>query len=93
MGAYKKEVWFTIILSGLFLVTGHMGLLFSIFPVEGNLFGFPIMYIVPVLVGWFGVFFLTLIAGKVGNHIDQAIAEEDELNQQRAKHQQEKEVV
>ncbi|WP_243292027.1 hypothetical protein [Bacillus sp. FJAT-47783] len=82
MGAYKKEVWFTIILSALFLIAGHMGLLFSIFPVEGNLFGFPIMYIVPVLVGWFGVFFLTLIAGKIGDHIDKAIEEEDRRNQE-----------
>lgn len=89
MGAYKKEVWFTIILSSLFLVAGNMGLLFSIFPVEGNLFGFPIKYIVPVLVGWFGVFILTVIAGKVGDHIDQAIEEEDRKNQEIQRQDQE----
>lgn len=78
MSAYKKEVWFTIIMSAIFLVSGHVGLLFSIFPVEGTLFGFPIMYIVPILAGWFGVLFLTIIAGKIGNHIDAAIDAENE---------------
>ncbi|ADC50629.1 hypothetical protein BpOF4_12890 [Alkalihalophilus pseudofirmus OF4] len=81
MSAYKKEVWFTIIMSALFLVSGHMGLIFSLFPVDGMLFGFPIMYIVPILVGWFGVLILTIIAGKMGNHIDQAIEDENAQNQ------------
>ncbi|TWI56316.1 hypothetical protein [Halalkalibacter nanhaiisediminis] len=81
MGAYKKEVWFTIIMSLLFLVSGHMGVIFSIFPVEGTLFGFPIIYIVPILFGWFGVLFLTVIAGKIGNHIDDAIEKENQLEQ------------
>lgn len=78
MSAYKKEVWFTIIMTAIFLLSGHIGLLFSIFPVDGTLFGFPIMYIVPILVGWFGVLFLTIIAGKIGNHIDEAIDAENE---------------
>lgn len=82
MGAYRKEVLFTIIMSGLFLAAGNMGFLFTLFPIEGTLFGFPIMYIVPVLVGWFGVFLLTIVAGKIGNHIDVAIEEEDNRNQQ-----------
>ncbi|WP_209122880.1 hypothetical protein [Alkalihalobacillus sp. BA299] len=77
MSAYKKEVWFTIIMSVVFLLAGNIGFIFSIFPVEGNLFGFPIMYIVPILVGWFGIFILTIVAGKIGNHIDDAIDEEN----------------
>ncbi|WP_249870750.1 hypothetical protein [Oceanobacillus saliphilus] len=80
MSAYKKEVWFTIIMSVILLLAGHVGFIFSIFPVEGNLFGFPIMYIVPILVGWFGIFILTIIAGKIGNHIDDAIDAENEEN-------------
>jgi hypothetical protein len=39
------------------------------------------MYIVPILVGWFGVLILTIIAGKMGNHIDQAIEDENNQNQ------------
>jgi cytochrome b subunit of formate dehydrogenase len=82
MGAYQKEVWFTVIMSIIFIISGHLGIFFSLFPVEGNLFGFPIMYIIPILVGWFGVLALTIISGKIGNHIDDAIEEE---NQERVK--------
>ncbi|OLO38810.1 hypothetical protein BTR23_11155 [Alkalihalophilus pseudofirmus] len=88
MSAYKKEVWFTIIMSAIFLLAGHVGFIFSIFPVEGNLFGFPIMYIVPILIGWFGIFILTLIAGKIGNHIDDAIdAENEQLANEKKGHE------
>lgn len=83
MGAYKKEVWFTIGMTVLFLIAGNMGLIFTIFPVEGYWFGFPIMYIVPVVVGWFGVVLLTIVAGRLGNKIDAAIEAEDKQNQQR----------
>jgi uncharacterized membrane protein len=76
MGAYKKEVWFTVIMSLLFIVVGNAGLVFSIFPVDGMLFGFPVMYIIPILLGWFGIFILTIIAGKIGNHIDDEIERE-----------------
>lgn len=80
MNAYKKEVWFTIIFTILFLFSGHLGLFFSIFPVEGNLLGFPIMYIVPILSGWFGVLFLVIVAGKIGNQIDDDIEKENQDN-------------
>lgn len=64
-----------------------MGLLFSMFPVEGTLFGFPITYIVPILFGWFGVLALTIIAGKLGNHIDESIEKESLLEQSSSKKQ------
>ncbi|WNF37652.1 hypothetical protein RJD24_04095 [Bacillaceae bacterium IKA-2] len=81
MSAYKKEVWFTIIMSALFLMSGHLGLFFSLFPTDAYLFGFPVVYIVPILVGWFGVLFLTIVSGKIGNHIDDAIEIENQENQ------------
>ncbi len=81
MSAYKKEVWFTIIMSLLFLLSGHLGLFFSLFPVDGYLFGFPIMYIVPILSGWFGVLVLVFVAGKIGNHIDDEIDKENQENE------------
>jgi cytochrome b subunit of formate dehydrogenase len=80
MDAYKKEVWFTIIMSIILVISGHLGIFFSLFPVDGYLFGFPIMYIVPILVGWFGVLALTIISGKIGNHIDEAIERENQEN-------------
>lgn len=56
-----------------FVLMGNTGLFFSIFPTEAMLFGFPVKYIVPILMGWFGVFFLTIVAGKIGNRIDDEI--------------------
>ena len=78
MKAYRKEVQFTIWMTVAFIVVGNVGLIFSIFPVDGMLFGFPVMYIVPILMGWFGVFFLTIIAGKIGNRIDDEIDSEND---------------
>ncbi|WP_227935230.1 hypothetical protein [Alkalihalobacillus deserti] len=79
MGAYKKEVWFTVVMSLVFIVVGNAGLFFSIFPVDGMLFGFPVMYIIPIFLGWFGIFILTIIAGKIGNHIDDEIDRESAM--------------
>lgn len=84
MNAYQKEVWFTIIMSAIFLVVGHSGLLFAMFPTEAMLFGFPVMYIVPILSGWFGVLILTIIAGAIGNKIDEAIERENEMKRAEA---------
>ena len=80
MDAYKKEVWFTIIMSIILVISGHLGLFFSMFPTEAYLFGFPAMYIIPILSGWFGVLFLTILSGRIGNHIDDAIEEENQAN-------------
>ena len=84
MNAYQKEVWFTIIMSAIFLVVGHAGLLFAMFPTDAMLFGFPVMYIVPILSGWFGVLILTIIAGAIGNKIDEAIERENEMKRAEA---------
>ncbi len=78
MTAYQKEIWFTVIIASLFLLSGHMGFIFSIFPTESYFMGFPVKYIVPIIVGWFGVFLLTIIAGYLGNHIDDEINKENE---------------
>ncbi|WP_342526978.1 hypothetical protein MKY84_00460 [Chryseomicrobium sp. FSL W7-1435] len=73
MKAYKKEVRFTIWMALAFVIMGNAGLFFSIFPTDAMLFGFPVTYIIPILMGWFGVFFLTIVAGKIGNRIDDEI--------------------
>ncbi|OIJ07667.1 hypothetical protein BKP35_18470 [Anaerobacillus arseniciselenatis] len=83
MDAYKKEVWFTILMSLAFVLTGHIGFLFTMFPVEGFFFGFPVMYIVPILFGWFGVLILTVVSGKIGNRLDEIIEEEDQQNRKK----------
>ncbi|WP_366921688.1 hypothetical protein MFMK1_002099 [Metallumcola ferriviriculae] len=84
MTAYKKEVYLTIALTILFLASGHIGLFFAIFApngVEGTFLGFPIHYIVPVIVGWFGVLFLTVVAGYIGNYLDEEIAKESDAQE------------
>jgi len=80
--AYKKEVYFTIILTILFLISGHTGLLFVIFAPDGagaTFLGFPIHFIIPVIMGWFGVLVLTIIAGYMGNYLDEEIEKEDAM--------------
>ncbi|WP_017381279.1 hypothetical protein [Paenisporosarcina sp. TG-14] len=77
MKAYKKEVRFTIIMASAFILMGNAGFFFVLFPTDAILFGFPVKYIVPILMGWFGVFILTLIAGKIGNQIDEDIENEN----------------
>ncbi|PSL41549.1 hypothetical protein B0H99_102233 [Planomicrobium soli] len=80
MKAYKKEVQFTIWMTLAFVLVGNVALIFSIFPTDAMLFGFPAMYIVPILMGWFGVFLLTIIAGKIGNKIDDEIDSENSVD-------------
>lgn len=79
MKAYKKEVQFTIWMTVAFVIVGNFALIFSIFPTDAMLFGFPVTYIVPILMGWFGVFFLTIVAGKIGNRIDDEIEAENDV--------------
>jgi hypothetical protein len=84
MKAYKKEVQFTIWMTVLFILAGNVGLIFSIFPTDAVFLGFPVKYILPILMGWFGVFLLTIIAGIIGNRIDDEIeAENDSLENSR----------
>ncbi len=78
MKAYKKEVRFTMLMTLAFILVGNAGLFFVLFPTEAMLFGFPVKYIVPILLGWFGVFFLTIVAGRIGNQIDVDIDQENE---------------
>lgn len=79
MKAYKKEVQFTIWMTAAFILVGNVGLIFSIFPTDAIFLGFPLKYILPILMGWFGVFLLTIIAGIIGNRIDDEIDAENDL--------------
>lgn len=79
MEAYKKEVRFTILMTIGFILVGNVGLFFAIFPTDAIFLGFPLKYILPILMGWFGVFLLTIVAGIVGNRIDDEIEAENGL--------------
>jgi uncharacterized membrane protein len=73
--AYKKEIAVTIVFIILYLLMGHTASLFVLFPglQGGNMWGFPLHYIIPVLTGWFGMLIVAIIAALVCNKLDDEI--------------------
>lgn len=69
---YKREVWITIIFTVLLLFFGHFASLFVLFPglKGGSLWGFPIEYIVPILMGWFGLMVVCIAMALICNRFD-----------------------
>jgi hypothetical protein len=74
---YKKEIRITLIFSALLLLTGHSASIFVLFPglQQGTLWGFPIQYIIPILLGWFGIAAVCLVMTLVCNKFDDEMAE------------------
>ena len=69
---YKKEIWLTIGFSVLLLLCGHSATIFAMFPGlrRGTFWGFPTEYIVPILLGWFGLAVVCVIMAVVLNKFD-----------------------
>ncbi len=69
---YKKEILLTIVFSILLLLAGHSASIFVLFPglQTGTFWGFPTQYIVPILLGWFGMTVICLIMTLVCNKFD-----------------------
>jgi hypothetical protein len=74
---YKKEIRITLIFSALLLLTGHSASIFVLFPglQQGTLWGFPIQYIIPILLGWFGIAAVCLVMALVCNKFDDEMEE------------------
>lgn len=74
---YKKEIRITLIFSALLMLTGHSASIFVLFPglQQGTLWGFPIQYIVPILLGWFGIALVCLVMTLVCNKFDDEMEE------------------
>ena len=74
---YKKEITLTVVFSVLLLLMGHSASIFVLFPglQQGTLWGFPTQYIVPILLGWFGIAGLCLIMTLVCNKFDDEMEE------------------
>ena len=74
---YKKEITLTIVFSVLLLLMGHSASIFVLFPVlqQGTLWGFPVQYIVPILLGWFGIAGVCLVMTLVCNKFDDEMEE------------------
>ena len=69
---YKKEIRLTIVFTVLLLLVGHSASIFVLFPglQQGTLWGFPVQYIIPILLGWFGVAGVCLVMTIMCNKFD-----------------------
>ena len=77
---YKKEIRITVIFTVLLMLMGHSASLFVLFSgmqskiteagVQGGFMGFPVQYIVPILLGWFGLAIVCVIMAVVCNKFD-----------------------
>jgi hypothetical protein len=69
---YKKEIWITVIFAVLLMLMGHSASLFVLLPgmQSGAMWGFPTQYIVPILLGWFGLAVVCLVMALVCNKFD-----------------------
>jgi hypothetical protein len=74
---YKKEIRITLIFTVLLMLTGHSASIFVLFPglQQGTLWGFPIQYIIPILLGWFGIAAVCLVMALVCNKFDDEMEE------------------
>lgn len=74
---YKKEITLTIVFSVLLLLAGHSASIFVLFPglQQGTLWGFPVQYIVPILLGWFGIAAICLVMTIMCNKFDDEMEE------------------
>lgn len=69
---YRKEIMLTIVFSVLLMLFGHSASIFVLFPSlqTGTIWGFPTQYIVPILLGWFGLAIVSLVMTLVCNKFD-----------------------
>jgi len=74
---YRKEIKLTIVFSVLLLLMGHSASIFVLFPSlqQGTLWGFPIQYILPILLGWFGIAAVCLVMTIMCNKFDDEMEE------------------
>ncbi|MCJ8501222.1 hypothetical protein [Desulfatitalea alkaliphila] len=84
---YAKEILVTIIFTIVLLIFGHFAQLFVLFPSlqSGTMWGFPVHYILPILMGWFGLLVVTIIMALVLNRLDDEIDQYGETNRAAAK--------
>ncbi len=80
---YKKELLLTVVFFVVLLFFGHFAQVFVLFPglqgdpvaETGMMWGFPVHYIIPVLMGWFGLLAVTIVMALVLNKFDDEMEE------------------
>ncbi len=75
----RAQISVTVVFLGLFLLAGHLGIWFVLFPTDpdARLFGFPVHYAVALLAGWPVLLVLVALYARVANRMDDRIAHED----------------
>lgn len=75
---YKKELTLTIVFGVLYFVCAYFCYIFVLFPgLTGRVavFGFPLEYLLPIIMGWFGLLIVCQISSKVLNRFDEEMEE------------------
>ncbi len=74
---YRKELFTTVAFVIILLIFGHFAQLFKLFPSlqGGSMWGFPVHYIIPILMGWFGLLAVAIIMALVLNKFDDEMEE------------------
>ncbi|MFO8111861.1 MAG: hypothetical protein R6T92_05065 [Desulfosalsimonadaceae bacterium] len=69
---YKKELFLTVLFFVVLLIFGHFAQIFVLFPglQGGSMWGFPVHYIMPIVMGWFGLLVVTIVMAVVLNKFD-----------------------
>jgi hypothetical protein len=77
---YRKELFTTVLFIVILLIFGHFAQIFKLFPSlqGGSMWGFPVHYIIPILLGWFGLLALTIIMALVLNKLDDEMEQYNE---------------
>ena len=72
----KKEKILTVVFLIVFILAGHMGLWFVLFPVSPStrFLGFPLHYTIALIVGWPGILLLAFLYARIANRLDDEIA-------------------
>lgn len=72
---YRKELLLTVLFTFILILAAHSASIFVAFPAlqRGTFWGFPVHYIVPILLGWFGVTVVCYVMAIYCNRLDDEI--------------------
>jgi hypothetical protein len=76
---YTKEWVGTLVFFGLYILMAHTGLWFAPFAADSQVIvlGFPLHYFVAVILGWFGLFIVSLFWVRWADRLEEEMASED----------------
>lgn len=75
----RSQISITLVFLALFLIVGHLGIWFVLFPVdpEARLLGFPRHYALALLAGWPALLGLVALYARIANRLDDRIGRVD----------------